>query len=461
MEGAFGKAKDLLKGENPPKEVKFRERNSLDDMKRKAEEDELKQIFAAGQNMAEHRLSKPASQSPSNLPKSSITEADIDALIDADETVPRNARNLDDELTELEVRISRSGESDGPPQNKMFDVFSGPEVYDPNVDPETAVNWPGAKKGTRTDVRLAADLSTALKQAQFASAVLTQMREEADEGNGDEVRYFVGKKELSMDRVTMLRSCVKEAVKAGIIEDPEVLMAERSRLQMLVAELMSQPEERLEEIAGVYKDVLLSDNLIELVKERLHAMVQRDLDARRKGTEDLLREAHARERAILINLVQIAQVLVKEVQALGAELEVSMLEIIRSICQVAMDPSHKSEQDTAVALTEAVRDMRPLLDDAFVAYLKYAIAEEEGKLARAGVVDDPEHNRWLFVLKIVQEGVYAELSQGVERLVTHVWYILRMKSKTERKELLKKLVDVMPTMDVRPFVKVVVRLTEC
>merc|ERR1712086_471526 len=125
----------------------------------------------------------------------------------------------------------------------------------------------------------------------------------------------------------MLRSCVKEAVKAGIIEDPEVLMAERSRLQMLVAELMSQPEERLEEIAGVYKDVLLSDNLIELVKERLHAMVQRDLDARRKGTEDLLREAHARERAILINLVQIAQVLVKEVQALGAELEVSMLEI--------------------------------------------------------------------------------------------------------------------------------------
>jgi len=204
-----------------------------------------------------------------------------------------------------------------------------------------------------------------------------------------------------------------------------------------------------------YKDVLLSDNLVDLIKERLQAMTQRDLADRREGKEDLRKEIHARERAILINLAQIAQALVKEAQALGAELEVSMLEIIRNICEVAMDPSHTTEEDTAVALTDAVRDMRPMLDDAFVAYLKYAIAEEEGKLARSGVVDDPEYNRWLFVLKIVQEGVYAELSHGVKRYIDHILYVLRMKSKTERKELLKQLIDVMPTMDVRPFVKVV------
>ena len=33
--------------------------------------------------------------------------------------------------------------------------------------------------------------------------------------------------------------------------------------------------------------------------------------------------------------------------------------------------------------------------------------------------------------------------------------MLWLKSKVERKELLKKLIDVMPTMDVRSFVKVV------
>lgn len=459
-EGAFAKARELLlrrdEGNLPesPGEIGFKERDrSIDGLKEISKEDELKRIFAVGQDVASS-LSRTTKRPPS-LAKPAITDEDINELIDSDESVPRNARVLDDELAELEVRMSRSGESG---EHDIFDVFSGPEVYNRNVDPATSVNWPGAKEGTRTDVRLATDLSNALKQARFASAVLSQMREEVGETNGHEqVRYMVGSREISLERVTLLRQCVNEAVKAGIIADPELLVLERSRLQMLLDELALQPEERLEDIAMSYKDVLLSDNLIDLIKERLHAMVQRDLDARREGDEDLLKEAHSRERAILINLAQIAQALVKEAQALGAELEVSMLEIIRSICEVAMDPSHKSEEETAIALTDAVRDMRPLLDDAFVAYLKYAIDEEEGKLARAGVVDDPEHNRWLFVLKIVQEGVYAELSQGIKRYIDHIWYILRMKTKSERKQLLAKLVDAMPTMDVRPFVKVVVR----
>ena len=49
---------------------------------------------------------------------------------------------------------------------------------------------------------------------------------------------------------------------AGIIEDPELRLIERSWLQMLIDELLSQPEERLEEIALNYKDLLLSDNLV-------------------------------------------------------------------------------------------------------------------------------------------------------------------------------------------------------
>lgn len=461
VEGAFGKAKELLKsGDNngySSANIADRTRREFaDDERKRAEEEELKRIFAIGQSVADSRMAQTDSAA-SSLVRPLITEDDINELIEADDTVPRNARVLDDEFAELEVRMSRSPveEVDGPTRNKLFDVFSGPEVYNPNVDPETAVNWPGAKEGTRTDVKLATDLSTALKQARFAAAVLSHMREECGEANSDEVRYFIGSKELPVERVNLLRSCVNESVKAGIIEDPEIIMMERARLQMLIDELISQPEERLEEISMNYKDLLLSDNLVYLMRERARDMAQRDLDARRDGVEDSLSERHAGERAIMMNLARIAQSLVKEAQALGAELEVSMLEIIRSICEVAMDPSHKNEEDTAVALTDAVRDMRPLLDDAFVAYLKYAIAEEEGKLARAGVVDDPDHNRWLFVLKIVQEGVYTELSKGVKRYIDHIWYVLRMKSKPERKELLKKLIDVMPTMDVRPFVRVV------
>eukprot|EP00957_Ditylum_brightwellii_P089395 6806730-Ditylum_brightwellii.AAC.1 len=109
-----------------------------------------------------------------------------------------------------------------------------------------------------------------------------------------------------------------------------------------------------------------------------------------------------------------------------------------------MDPKHTTEEETAMALTDAVADMRPLLDDSFVAYLKYAIAEEEGRLARAGLLDDQEESRWLFVLKIVQEGVYRELAKSVNRYLEHIWYILRMETRKERRELLEKLVDVMP-----------------
>ena len=123
-------------------------------------------------------------------------------------------------------------------------------------------------------------------------------------------------------------------------------------------------------------------------------MSQSDLNAQKIGNDNSLKETHNRERAIMVNLAQIVQALVKEAQALGAELEVLMLEIIHSICEVAMNPRHKSKEDTAIALTNAVRDTRPLLDDAIGAYLKYAIAKEEGKLASAGVLDDQEHNRW-------------------------------------------------------------------
>jgi len=191
-----------------------------------------------------------------------------------------------------------------------------------------------------------------------------------------------------------------------------------------------------------------------LIRERLTAMADRDLEALRRNDESM-KEAQEREREILGQLVVYAQALLKEARAIGAELEAHQLEIVRSICKVAMDPSHKTEEETAMALTDAVRDMRPLLDDVFVAYLKYAVAEEEAKLARAGLLDDPDHSQWLFVLKIVQQGVYAEIAKGINRYIEHIWYVLRMETPRERKLLLEKVIDDMPTMDVRPFVQVV------
>ena len=186
-------------------------------------------------------------------------------------------------------------------------------------------------------MQLAADLGTALKQAMFASAVLSQMKEEANEGG---VRYFVGQRELSPERVVLLQSCVDEAKKAGIVEDWEVIAVKRSRLQMLVVELLPQPMERLQEIAGNYKDLIMSKTLVDLVRERLHAMARRNLDARGEENKEVLRVIHASKHAILINLVRISQALVKETQVLGFKLELSIMEIVRSVYKVPMDPFH-------------------------------------------------------------------------------------------------------------------------
>jgi len=474
VSGAFEKAKELMKDrhkqiqERKQQQVSFKEVVKKDSPRPNivnpngpdrelTPEEELRAMFAAGQKIADGKITQSTEVDEIGAVKTTgTTEEDVDRLIAEERTVSKYARVLDDELVELEVRINSSPaeQLDGPQQNPIFDVMSGPEVYNLNIE-QDAVNYPGAMPNT-ADVKLPKELGEAIKQAKFATSVLMNLKVvETKDGSGNkEVQYFSGKTELSTNQVENLQTLVSEASASGIIDDPVDLMSERARLQLIVDELWDQPEERFLEIASNFKDLLLSDHLVSLIRDRLTAMADRDLDALRRDDESL-NEPHEKERDILGQLVVYAQALLKEVRALGAELEAHQLEIVRSICKVAMDPSHTTEEEAAMALSDAVRDMRPLLDDVFVAYLKYAVAEEESKLARAGLLDDPDHNQWLFVLKIVQQGVYAEIAKGINRYIDHIWYVLRMETPRQRRLLLGKLIDDMPTLDVRPFVQVV------
>ena len=44
------------------------------------------------------------------------------------------------------------------------------------------------------------------------------------------------------------------------------------------------------------------------------------------------------------------------------------------------------------------------------------------------------------------EGVYAELAGSINRLVDHIGYVLRMETESERRMLLERLIDIMPSM---------------
>lgn len=473
VSGAFEKAKDLLRQQREQREERLKEQvavkaaaavqeNSYNDDRstRKREKDilnpeeELRQMFEAGERIAERSIEMVAKSTHGHI---SQLQDDVDALIASNKDISGHARILDDDLAELEVRVNRSPYevTDDPAKNTLFDIFSGPEIFNPNVDPETSVNWPGATLGTR-HVRLPKELDEAVRQSRFAAEAIMSLQEEKyiDDGGTEQSRYTFKGRFLESEQIERLKTAWTEAVEIGLIQDPLELAQEASRLQMLLVELWDQPEDRFREIFSEYKDLFLSENFVFLIKQRLSSMADRDIEALRND-DDSVQVAHKRERDLIGKMVAYAQLLLKEVRALGAELEAQQLEVIRSICKVAMDPIHQTEEDTTMALTDTVRDMRPLFDDAFIAYLKYAVGEEEGRLARAGVLDDPEQNQWLFVLKIVQQGVYAEIATGIGRYIDHISYVLRMETAIERRMLLSNLIDVMPSLDVRPFVQVV------
>lgn len=456
QERADGNIADFMKIPEPEINMEKQENGVLD------EQEELRRIFAAGERVAEGRIVNTfdvANQNENTLAESNtgkLTDKDIDDLIASDQTI-KDAKSVDEELAELEIRIARNP-GEGAPAGEVFDIFNPPpkssSLMD-DEDPTMAVNYPGALPGTKNVNNLPKELKEAVQYAKFAADTLSKITQ--DEYDDD--KFYLGTKEIPKKQVFMLEKCVDEAVQAGFLDiHPLDEMAERARLTMLIDELAQQPDEdRFDDIVEGYKDLLLSDRFIKLIKERLTRMANREKVRRENGVEEgsIDDQKDVVEREHLSKLTRVAMLLLKETRAMGAELEASQLQIIRSICQVAMDPKHTTEEEAAVALTDTVRNMRPLLDDSFVAYLKYAIAEEEGRLARRGQLEDLEYNSWLFVLKIVQEGVYAELGKEVSRYIDHIGYVLRMKTNRERKSLLINLVDVMPSMDVRPFVKVV------
>jgi len=416
------------------------------------DEEELRKIFAAGQKFAESKISVSSSTGTKNNRKRSTDEEedDMERLINSDKTVPRATADniLEEELAELQVRIRLDPEEDEPiPPGGVFDLFQGPPQADDDNDP--AMDWPGSsnQQRRRSTPKLPSSLVEAVNQANFAARTLLNMTKSPKDGKF----YNIGNgKEVPLSRVKLLCKCVEEAVEIGIIENPMKLVEEMSRLELLLAELRQSSEDRFGEIVSGFKDLCISDNFVPLIRHRLNVMAEKE-QQQKTNTE----RTNERDRENLGKLVQYAMVLLKETQSLGAELEAMQLEIIRSICEVAMDPRHTTEEEAAIALSDAVQNMRPLLDENFVAYLKFAIMEEEGRLKRRGLLDDPEHNSWLFVLQIIQGGVYAELSKTVQRHVDSIMYVLRMDTKARRRRLLELFVKDLPSLDVRPFRKVV------
>jgi len=112
------------------------------------------------------------------------------------------------------------------------------------------------------------------------------------------------------------------------------------------------------------------------------------------------------ERRVLAKINEYAVVCVEQMIEYMQFAEEQQLEKIRSICEVALDDMSK--------LPAAVKNMRPLLDQDFIAYLDYAIDKEREGIRGRNLNPDLEPTEWLQILGIIKNGVYAELGKGLK-----------------------------------------------
>uniref|UniRef100_A0A7S1BAP0 Uncharacterized protein n=1 Tax=Corethron hystrix TaxID=216773 RepID=A0A7S1BAP0_9STRA len=415
---------------------------------------ELRDLFRAGKNFAEGRSARinidPLdTTAPGDLASTAQGDLENPSQSNDDAVFKHNDRKLGPGLAEMEVPISGISSRD----REVFDLLSGPPRDAPAGDfydgPEgTAAPRDSTIAGANIEDILDPSLRQEVEDARWAVLTLGRIVREDSTKNHDEGEHYIfhppdggESKEVPIDKVAALQQCVAVAIRSGLVEDPQSRIMEDIKFDVMLDEMRRTPPERYPDVMSSYKDVLLSDRYSAIMKDRLSK-------AGSVRSEE--------EKEMFNRLNTYAMVLLREVRAVGAEMEATQLETIREICKVAMDPQYEDDpQKGAWALSDRVASMRPALDDTFIAYLKYAIEEEEARLVREDKMLDPGENRWLMVLRIVQGGVYAELRKRVDRYVEDIWYVLRMEEPCERRSLLGKFVNDLATLDVRPFRKAV------
>lgn len=78
---------------------------------------------------------------------------------------------------------------------------------------------------------------------------------------------------------------MKEGITVGLIRDPMVCLEERRRLRIVVDEIKRRLEEQFDEIVVNYRELVLLDNFMPLVGNRLSDM---DADLRKDAVDRLI-----------------------------------------------------------------------------------------------------------------------------------------------------------------------------
>ena len=207
---------------------------------------------------------------------------------------------------------------------------------------------------------------------------------------------------------------LQEAVGMAV-PDRFTLRRDINRLELLISDLGRLPGEMHGEVLDSFKDLMLADNFLFLLKAA-------NVTVRDEPTRRVLGVIASRASDLALDLGMLIK----------AE-SVRHLDTISKICEVSA-----RFQDDEAQFLDRLELLRPRFDSDLLAYLKFAIAEEEQVIVARGSDFERFPSQWLQVLRVVQRGVRADVERRFDRLLEPVLLVLRFKDYALQEDIFQR-----------------------
>lgn len=204
---------------------------------------------------------------------------------------------------------------------------------------------------------------------------------------------------------------------------------DKQRMNMLVAELNRTAVEMHDTVIDGYRDLLLSDNCLFLLRLANQTTFEWDL------------------RQLYRKITEKSIYLTAELGALVKTESVRHLQTIQDICEIAAELQHEE-----VKFLERMQYVKPRLDTALLSYLNYAMREESIRLRQVGIDAAACPSPWMQILQIVKQGTLAEFESRYAQLLDPLLLIVRFDDPVIRGAVFERFVAITPPMEL-PYMK--------
>jgi len=204
---------------------------------------------------------------------------------------------------------------------------------------------------------------------------------------------------------------------------------DKQRMNMLITELNRTAVEMHDTVIDGYRDLLLSDNCLFLLRLANQTTFEWDL------------------RQLYRKITEKSIYLTAELGALVKTESVRHLQTIQDICEIAAELQHEE-----VKFLERMQYVKPRLDTALLSYLNYAMREETIRLRQVGIDAAACPSPWMQILQIVKQGTLAEFESRYAQLLDPLLLIVRFDDPVIRGAVFERFVAITPPMEL-PYMK--------